>query len=73
MNQFRNILWVFIILSNVSCSSNVSKKDHDDWKNLFNGKNLNDWKVKIHHHKLGDNYANTFRVTNEKIQVMKQS
>lgn len=40
-----------------------------DWKSLFNGKNLKDWTVKIHHHAVGDNFANTFRVKDKSIQV----
>ena len=32
------------------------------WVDLFNGKNLDGWTVKIAGHPVGDNYANTFRV-----------
>lgn len=32
------------------------------WINLFNGKDLKDWTVKIAKHEVGENYANTFRV-----------
>ena len=32
------------------------------WIQLFNGHDLNDWKVKINHHPLGENFADTFRV-----------
>jgi len=40
-----------------------------DWQPLFNGKDLTDWMVKIHHHETGDNYANTFRVEDSMIRV----
>lgn len=40
-----------------------------DWQPLFNGKDLSDWIVKIHHHDAGVNFGNTFRVENETIQV----
>lgn len=40
-----------------------------EWQTLFNGTDLNDWVVKIHHHELGDNFANTFRVVDGIIQV----
>lgn len=33
-----------------------------EWIQLFNGKDLNDWTVKIAKHEVGENYANTFRV-----------
>lgn len=39
------------------------------WINLFNGKDLKDWKVKISKHELNDNFANTFRVENGLIKV----
>ncbi|WP_221929454.1 3-keto-disaccharide hydrolase [Saccharicrinis carchari] len=53
----------------VNKSTNTSRKDVDQWISLFNGKNLDNWVVKIHHHNFGDNYANTFRVIDGKIQV----
>ena len=43
--------------------------DKKDWKPLFNGKDINDWVVKIHHHEVGDNYGNTFRVEDGIIKV----
>lgn len=39
------------------------------WTNLFNGKDLKDWTVKIAKHEVGDNYANTFRVKDGKMTV----
>lgn len=39
------------------------------WVELFNGKDLDDWSVKINKHELGDNYANTFRVEDGMITV----
>ena len=41
-----------------------------DWQALFNGRNLDGWVVKLAHHELGDNYADTFRVENGVIRVM---
>lgn len=38
-------------------------------KQLFNGKNLKGWNVKIYHHDYNDNYANTFRVEEGMIKV----
>ena len=34
----------------------------EDWVNLFNGRNLDGWVVKIAGHEVGDNYGDTFRV-----------
>ena len=41
-----------------------------DWQELFNGRNLDGWVVKLARHELGDNYADTFRVENGVIRVM---
>lgn len=42
---------------------------HEDWKKLFNGKDINDWIVKIHHHETGENFGNTFHVEDDMIRV----
>ncbi|KAB7732978.1 DUF1080 domain-containing protein [Rudanella paleaurantiibacter] len=39
------------------------------WIELFNGKDLKDWAVKISGHPLNENYGNTFRVTDGKLAV----
>jgi hypothetical protein len=41
-----------------------------EWRTLFNGRTLDGWVVKLAHHELGDNYADTFRVENGAIRVM---
>lgn len=40
-----------------------------DWIQLFNGKDLKDWTVKITGYEAGDNFGNTFRVANGNMQV----
>jgi hypothetical protein len=40
-----------------------------DWQQIFNGRNLDGWVVKLAHHDVGDNYADTFRVDNGVIRV----
>ena len=39
------------------------------WISLFNGKDLDDWIVKIHHHEAGVNFGDTFRVEDGMIKV----
>lgn len=39
------------------------------WKQLFDGKDLKGWEVKIRTHDINDNFANTFRVADGNIQV----
>ncbi|MBA7523736.1 hypothetical protein ES705_15869 [subsurface metagenome] len=72
MSKLKIFLSLAIILSTISCATKVSinkGSSDNDWQILFNGKNLDGWIVKIHHHDVGDNYANTFRVEDGKIQV----
>lgn len=37
-------------------------QEPEEWIDLFNGKNLDGWTIKICGHPIGENYANTFRV-----------
>jgi len=45
-------------------SALVAQRDaaKEEWVDLFNGRNLDGWVVKIAGHELGDNYGETFRV-----------
>ncbi len=45
------------------------KAPKEKWRQLFNGKNLDGWKVKITGHDLGDNFGNTFRVVDGLLTV----
>ena len=45
------------------------RSESDQWIPLFNGKDLDGWKVKIKGYELGDNYGNTFRVENGVLKV----
>ncbi|TCC86478.1 DUF1080 domain-containing protein [Pedobacter frigiditerrae] len=40
-----------------------------EWISLFNGKDIKDWNVKIHHHDYNVNFGNTFRVEDGIIKV----
>ncbi len=63
MKQFAYIL-IFALFSNSFITPPKEK-----WIHLFNGKDINNWIVKIFHHEVGDNYANTFRVEDGMIKV----
>ncbi|WP_027329750.1 3-keto-disaccharide hydrolase [Marinimicrobium agarilyticum] len=56
-------------LALVACTSPSQTADDGQWQSLFNGKNLDGWIAKFHHHEMGDNYAETFRVVDGVIQV----
>src|SRR5680860_1136510 len=45
------------------------KSANENWIQLFNGKDLNDWDIKFKGHELGDNYNNTFRVEDGLLRV----
>jgi len=49
-----------LIFSAMACTQ--SSPDQEEWLALFNGRDLDDWTVKIRRHPAGENYANTFRV-----------
>ncbi len=61
-------LLALIVLANLSFTP-PAQKEKQDWISLFNGKNIKNWTVKIHHHDVGDNYGNTFRVEDGMIKV----
>jgi len=64
----RLVLAVLVFLC-VSCQSGEKKEQTSEWKSLFNGKDLKDWKIKITGHELNDNYKNTFRVEDGKLKI----
>jgi hypothetical protein len=61
--MIRNVL---IILSFFVLTSSGKK---ENWKTLFNGKDLKGWEMKIAGYPLGENFGNTFRVQKGILQV----
>ena len=60
------------IVAAVACGALVQAPapvPRSDWIQLFNGKNLDGWDVKISGHDLNDNFANTFRVEDGLLKV----
>ncbi|MFQ3306027.1 MAG: hypothetical protein ACI9JT_002036 [Polaribacter sp.] len=62
-------LGVFLMILSLFINCDLKKKQNlkstaveATWQSLFNGKDLDDWIVKINGHKLHDNFKNTFRV-----------
>lgn len=65
--SLRNIVLFLLLLPFISCSNQPQTSQdttQEEWIDLLNGENLDDWTVKLTHHELGDNYANTFRIEN---------
>ena len=52
------------------CASQAQAQQYDGpWIQLFNGRDLSDWVVKLTGHEVGDNFANTFRVEGGVLKV----
>lgn len=63
-------LSVYLVFSSFTgCATAQKNAGRQDWKQLFNGKDINDWVVKIYHHEVGEDPANTFRVEDGIIKV----
>jgi hypothetical protein len=56
------------LLSAVDAQKKVDP-DKKEWRQLFNGKDLKNWDVKIAGYALNDNFGNTFRVENGMMRV----
>jgi Domain of Unknown Function (DUF1080) len=71
--KYPPMLFLLAILLLASCAGKNAPAGQSEkaekWEPLFNGKDINDWTVKIHHHETGDNYGNTFRVEDGIIKV----
>ena len=65
MRHFKFVIVLFL----ASCIHSHKTNNSNQWVKLFNGKDLNDWTVKIHHHDAGVNFGNTFRVEDGMIKV----
>lgn len=59
-------LFLLIFISLISCTS---ENEQATWQQLFNGKDLNDWEIKIREFPFQENFSNTFRVVDGNMQV----
>ena len=64
----KSILYFFLVVIVFSCEK-PNNPDEKEWIQLFNGKDLNDWQIKITGHNLNDNFGNTFRVEDGLLKV----
>lgn len=69
MNHFRLFSVVSLALFVFICSFSQHGSDDKKWIELFNGKNIRNWMVKINHHDVGVNFGKTFRVEDGIIKV----
>ncbi len=71
MRPFVNAFLIFCAIFS-GCGGlkqNAGNADTKGWKQLFNGRDINDWFVKIYHHEAGENFGNTFRVEDSIIKI----
>jgi hypothetical protein len=72
VKQWQGVSWLLcMVLAGTLCGCAVKRpcSTKSRWISLFNGKNLEGWKVKIAGHELHDNYADTFRVEDGILKV----
>lgn len=69
MEKIRLYLLSLILLTANFLCAQQSEAQKEDWKQLFNQVDIDDWIVKIHHHEVGVNYGETFRVEDDMIKV----
>ena len=62
-------LFIVAVLILSACKSAHQAKTQNGWMTLFNGRDLNGWIVKVHHHDVGVNFGNTFRAEDGLIKV----
>jgi len=60
---------IALLLLTVAFARAEDKADRGEWIQLFNGKNLDGWTMKIAGYELGENYNNTFRVEDGLLKV----
>lgn len=66
MKHHVSLLLLLLILG---CQGSQQQAASDGWISLFNGKDLNDWRVKITGYPLDENFGNTFRVEDGVMKV----
>jgi len=65
--SINSVLFFLVLALTMACTPTKSK--NEGWIQLFNGKDLNDWNIKITGFPLNENYKNTFRVEDGLLKV----
>lgn len=60
----KNSLLLIAMLGMISCTAVKKEPGKEEWIQLFNGRDLTGWDIKIAGSALNENFNNTFRVTN---------
>jgi len=66
----KNLIPLFTLLAFLAMSCGTKNNpNQQEWIQLFNKKDLKDWRVKIRGYELDDNFGNTFRVEDSVLKV----
>jgi hypothetical protein len=66
----KKLTYLIVVTTLFGCTTTIKKtQPKNEWTSLFNGKDIKDWNVKIHHHEYKENYGNIFRVEDGMIRV----
>jgi hypothetical protein len=70
-NMFKNLHLAYLSFAALGslALSNAAEEGGHPWISLFNGKNLEGWTPRIAGHALGENFANTFQVSDGILKV----
>ncbi len=68
------LLMLTVLFLTIGCDKKSNQVNSDrmkdlEWRSLFNGKDLDGWRIKIAKHELDENFANTFRVEDGLMKV----
>ncbi|WP_341215141.1 DUF1080 domain-containing protein [uncultured Wocania sp.] len=73
VKKYNIVVIAFCTILLFNCKNEEKKKvetpKKENWVKLFNGKDLNDWTIKIKGQPVGVNYKNTFIIENEVLKV----
>ena len=61
--------YFLLMLSFLACHTSQNQTAGSEWVQLFNGRDLDDWTVKITGYPVKENYANTYRVEDGTLKV----
>lgn len=57
------------VLLSISCRVEPETSEIENWEVIFDGTDLDDWTPKFHRMEVGQNYRNTFRITDSLLHV----
>ena len=69
MRHIASVVFLGLVVYQVSAPAQQKPQDARQWIQLFNGRDLADWTIKFAKHDLGENFRNTFRVEDGLMKV----